>query len=465
MLGTHWHKGKIVMSQSARALLTEIEQRLEEPTARGLASAVSRSIADGVVVAGAKLPPIRTVATELALSPTTVSAAWALLVRSGALHTDGRRGTTVLDTSRTGGSRYRRALDHPVDLAMDLSTGVPDGALLPGIGRVLDRLDTAGTPSSYLEDPVVPELLEILRADWPYDAERLTVVDGAMDALDLITRSLLRYGDRVVVEHPCFPPLVDLLEALGVVVVGVPVDEEGLDPRALADAVSGPVAAVVVQPRAQNPTGVTMTPARATDLARVLGPTGALVVEDDSAHGISPSPAVSIGRWLPDRTLHIRSYSKSYGPDLRLAALGGPAELLHTLSARRHLGQGWSSRLLQRILVGLLTDARAVRDVEAAKVEYTRRRETLVKELAQRDVAVGGAEGINVWVPVEDESAAIVRLASQGIGVSAGAPFAVLPEDRGFIRVTAGLVADHHAELAGRIAAAAHTVSWGSRAR
>jgi hypothetical protein len=78
---------------------------------------------------------------------------------------------------------------------------------------------------------------------------------------------------------------------------------------------------------------------------------------------------------------------------------------------------------------------------------------------------VGGTEGINIWVPVEDETAAIVRLASQGIGVGAGAPFAVLPGLPGHIRVTAGLVGERHEELAESIAEAAHTISWGSRAR
>lgn len=448
-----------------RVLLSLLEERLDEPSSRALATAVSRAVADGAIAPGTKLPPIRTVATELTLSPTTVSAAWSLLARSGIVATDGRRGTTVLDTSMANGGRYRRALDRPTALSTDLSTGVPDESLLPTLGAVLADLDRAGTPSSYLEDPVLPELADLLRADWPYDPEQLTVVDGAMDALDLVTRSLLRFGDRVVVEHPCFPPLVDLLEALSVEVVGVPVDDEGLDPALLAHALKGPVAAVVVQPRGQNPTGVTMSPGRAEELARLLEPTRALVVEDDSVHGLSATPALSLGGWLPSRTLHVRSFSKSHGPDLRLAALSGPAELMRALDARRHLGQGWSSRLLQRILVGLLTDPVAVSQVGQAGREYARRRRLLVDALADRQVHVGGTEGMNIWVPVQDESAAIVRLASQGVGVSAGAPYAVLPEPHGFIRVTAGLVREDHDALAEQVAAAAHTVAWGARAR
>ncbi|MGH8964632.1 MAG: GntR family transcriptional regulator, partial [Actinomycetes bacterium] len=64
-------------------LLSAIEQRLEAPTARGLAHAVGLAISDGVLPPGTRLPPIREVATQLAVSPTTVSAGWALLARSG----------------------------------------------------------------------------------------------------------------------------------------------------------------------------------------------------------------------------------------------------------------------------------------------------------------------------------------------------------------------------------------------
>ena len=448
--------------------LSAIEDRFETPSARGLAQAVSRAVREGALEPGVKLPPIRAVARQLGLSPTTVSAGWALLARSGAIHTDGRRGTTVAGLQEPAPGRYRRALERQLEFALDLSTGTPDPALLPNLGpalSALSELTTAGIPGTYLDDPVLPGLRDVLNAQWPYPPGELMIVDGAMDGLDLVSRSLLRFGDRVIAEHPGFPPLLDLLEHIGVEVVGVPVDDAGLCPGPLAEALRGPVAAVFLQPRAQNPTGASMTSRRAGDLAPLLASAGMPVVEDDSAGAVAASEPVSLGRWIPDQVIHIRSFSKSHGPDLRLAAVSGPGELLREVSLRRQLGQGWSSRLLQRVLLTLLTDPAATARVDHARDEYTRRRSALIAALAARDVQVSGGDGLNLWVPVHDESAAIVRLASQGVGVTPGTPFDVLPGGGGHIRVTVGLVADGYDELAEMLAAAAHTSPWGSRAR
>lgn len=450
---------------TSRAVISEIERRLDEPTAKGLAGAVSRAIRDGVLAPGDKLPPIRALAHELALSPTTVSASWGLLGRAGTLRTEGRRGTVVADVSAPREGRYRQALEHEAGFTLDLSTGIPDADLLPGLGRALRAVTTAGTPHSYLDDPVLPELAAVLLAGWPYPPPAITVVDGALDGMELVIRTLLRYGDRVVVEHPSFPPILDLLEAAGADVVGVPLDADGPVPDAFAAALVVPTRAVFLQPRGQNPTGVSLTPARARALAGLLETSEAVVVEDDSASAISTAPEVSLGSWLPDRTVHVRSFSKSHGPDLRLAAMSGPEALMAEVRHLRQLGQGWSSRLLQRMLLDLLTDEETRAEVAVARDEYARRRRAFVEALADRGIDVGGDDGLNLWVPVQDEAAALVRLASRGIGVAPGTPFDVLPGDQDHIRVTVGLVGAELEAVADELAAAARTGGWRSRAR
>lgn len=445
------------MTQNA----TELGWAPEEPTARGVANAVSRAIRDGILKPGMKLPPIRAVAAELEVSPTTISSAWSILGRSGTIHTDGRRGTRVADIN-SGSVRYRSAVSRHNLHILDLSTGVPDPKLLPALGGVLDNLTTAITPSSYLDHPVVPELIDQIRSDWSYEAQAFTITDGAMDALEMITRAVVRFGDRVIVEDPTFPLLIDQLEAAGAEIVGVPLDDQGMLVEPLVEALKKPASAVFLQPRAQNPTGISLSSSRAQELAAVVAPTKAMIIEDDSAGSVAWTEAISLGQWLPERTLHVRSFSKSHGPDLRLAAMSGPLNLIQEIDFRRQLGQGWTSRLLQRVLLGLLTDESSISQVAYARSEYRRRRVGFVDALASRHIPVAGSDGINVWVPVADESAAIVRLASQGIGVAPGAPFSVLSSRPHHIRVTVASMSGSRSELVEMIAVAAEV---GSRTR
>jgi DNA-binding transcriptional MocR family regulator len=220
-----------------------------------------------------------------------------------------------------------------------------------------------------------------------------------------------------------------------------------------------------VQPRAHNPTGTSLTPRRVRDIARILQRTPVLVVEDDSANAISTSPDLSLGSFLPAQTVHIRSFSKSHGPDLRLAALSAPDELLTAIRHLRQLGQGWSSRVLQHVLASLLTDERSKDEVEDARLEYAARRSKFQEVLGDHGVLVAGTDGLNVWVPVHDESAALMRLAARGIGAAPGVPFNVLPTAQDHIRVTVGLVDRDLDAVAAEVAAAATAGSWGGRSR
>jgi len=281
------------------------------------------------------------------------------------------------------------------------------------------------------------------------------LADGALDALELVTRSKVRFGDRVIVEDPVFPMLLDQLEAAGAEVIGVPIDEQGMRTTGLVQALRKPAAAVFLQPRAQNPTGVALTPDRAGELARILAATDSVIIEDDSAGAVASTPALSLGQWLPAQTLHIRSFSKSHGPDLRLAAMSGPTDMIRAITARRQNGQGWSSRLLQRILWSLLTDDSAVAKIDHARREYARRREAISTELHKQGIAVPGSDGFNIWVPVSNEAAALAFLAAHDIGAAAGAPFTVTCNPIDHIRVTISSIVNNQQELAELLAQAA----------
>jgi DNA-binding transcriptional MocR family regulator len=429
-------------------------------SARGIAAAVSRLVSAGALAPGSRLPTVRAVARELGISPTTVSEAWRSLVRAGAIQTRGRSGTFVLSpvTARQR-LRYARLTASPAVLPHDFSTGVPDYDLLPGLADALKRIGDARLTTSYLDEPVLPGLETVLRERWPYAPQQLTVVDGALDALDRVTATVVRFGDHVLVENPTFPPLLDLLESVGASVVGVAVDEEGMRPDALAAALACAPTAVYLQPRAHNPTGASMTRRRADALAAALaGHPGVVVVEDDHAGDIASAAPVSLGRRLPGRTVRVHSFSKSHGPDLRLAAVGGPASVVTAVADRRLLGPGWSSRLLQAVLVELLTSPSTVAQIEAARKEYARRRGALLAALARRGATASAGDGINLWLEVADQQLAMLDLAAHGIAVAPGAPFQVGPapvREADHVRVTVGLVRDGFDELAGLLAGAA----------
>lgn len=419
-----------------------IASRITNRTARGIAAGVGRMINDGTLPVGQRLPTVRELAGTLGVSPTTVSEAWQSLAAVGAIDARGRQGTFVrLPTGPASPRRYRRVTEGPGHFALDLSTGTPDPALLPDLGPLLARVSRQSLTSSYLDTPVLPELDERLRANWPFAPEALTVVDGAMDALDRVASVVVRLGDRVVVEHPAFPPLLDLLELLGAEVVGVPVDSEGMNVEALEHAVADGVSAVFLQPRAHNPTGVTTTRRRAKQLAAVLARTTAVVVEDDHSGDIASGTLVSIGTHLPGQTVHLRSYSKSHGPDLRLAAVGGAGDVVNAVANRRLLGPGWSSRILQAVLLEMLDHQPTIDAVGSARHEYARRRSAVTSVLHDLGVSYTGTDGINLWMHVTDERSALITLAAQGIGAAPGEPFMVLP-DTPSLRVTVGLI-DH----------------------
>ncbi len=430
-------------------VLADLRSEIDDRSARGIAAAVNRLVSSGRLPVGTRLPTVRELAKLLGVSPTTVSEAWQTLAGVGAVEGRGRLGTFVCQPTGPGApTRYRRVTEGPGHFSLDLSTGTPDRDLLPDVAAAIGLLGERSFTSSYLDPAVLPALEEHLRATWPFEPRAITVVDGAMDALDRLAQQVVRLGDRVVVEQPTFPPLLDLLDHLGAEIVGVPMDAEGMRLEPFAEALALDPAAVICQLRAHNPTGITTSARRAKALAGALTRSRATIIEDDHSGDIATGTLVSLGRWLPERTVHIRSFSKSHGPDLRLAAIGGAEGPVRAVANRRLLGAGWTSRILQAVLLTMLTDPVTVKAVRHARDTYAARRAAVCDVLDRNGVAYTGDDGINLWVAVGNERAAMLTLAALGIGVAPGEPFMVGAHDptatdgRAWVRVTVGQIPD-----------------------
>ncbi len=119
----------------------------------------------------------------------------------------------------------------------------------------------------------------------------------------------------------------------------------------------------------------------------------------------------------------VRSMSKPYGPDLRIAVIAGDEATIARVEASVRTGSGWVSTLLQRLALQLWTRPEAAASVAHAARVYDTRRTQLISELAGHGITATGTTGLNVWVPVADEATTTAALYQQGWAVAPGSRF------------------------------------------
>ncbi|MFE5219972.1 MULTISPECIES: aminotransferase class I/II-fold pyridoxal phosphate-dependent enzyme [unclassified Streptomyces] len=400
------------------------EYRIQGRGAAEIAAGVERAVGAGELQPGQPLPPMRELAAQLGVNPNTVAAAYRILRERGVIETAGRRGSRVRPKPATTGREELR-VEVPAG-GRDLSTGNPDPALLPRLAPALAAAAEQGDhrPVLYGDDPVDAELVRLARAE--FDADGLptgpvTVTSGSLDAIERVLAAHLRPGDAVALEDPGWGSALDLVPALGLRPVPVGVDDDGPRPDDLRRALESGARALIVTDRAQNPTGASVTASRAHDLRAVLrAHPETLLIEDDHGHGIVDLPLHPLAG-VTRHWAFVRSAAKAYGPDLRLAVLTGDGVTVDRVRGRQRLGPGWVSLLLQRAVVRLWADGAV--DRAAVAQSYGTRRNALVDALATRGVAAHGRSGMNVWVPVPDETGAVARLLQAGWAVAPGARF------------------------------------------
>jgi DNA-binding transcriptional MocR family regulator len=421
-----------------------IQYRPRGRNASEISRDVETAVREGRVAPGVALPPVRGLAAELGLSPVTVAAAYRELREKGIARGNGRAGTRITGAPPIG---PRPSLVVPAGVR-NLLAGSPDPVLLPDLPAVTPPRRLYGDP------PVLPRLgrlaAERFRADG-IDPQHLAVVGGALDGVERVLQAWLRPGDRVAVEDPGYPPVLDLLTAMNLSAVPMAVDELGVRPDALRDALDRGGQAVLLTPRAQAPTGAAWDAGRAGELSALLAARpGVGIIEDDHAGPVSGATAHTVaggaGRWAT-----VRSVSKSLGPDLRLAALAGDAVTVSRVEGRQALGTGWVSGLLQETVAELWADRATGRLLTRAASEYARRRRGLIDALAARGVPATGRSGLAVWVPVADEPAVIGGLLERGWAVAPGERFRIASPPG--IRIGTGtLTSEEASRLAAEIA-------------
>jgi DNA-binding transcriptional MocR family regulator len=398
---------------------------------------------------------MRELAAGLGVNANTVAAAYRSLRERGVIETAGRRGSRVRERPAVRTPREGIRVEVPAGVT-DISSGNPDTALLPPLHEALALAAANASRRNVLYGaPAVGERIArtaraMLDEDGVPDGP-IALTSGALDALERVLTAHMHPGDAVALEDPGWGSLLDLVAALGLRVLPVSVDDEGPIPQEVSRVLSEGARALVVTGRAQNPTGAAVGAVRAGELREVLAEhPETLLIEDDHGHGIVEQPlhplAGTTRRWVL-----VRSTAKLYGPDLRLAVLTGDAVTLDRVSGRQLLGPGWVSHLLQDAVLHLW-ETHAV-DERAVARSYGQRRDALVRALEARGVTAHGRSGMNVWVPVPDETGAVARLLQAGWAVAPGARFR-LSSPPGVRLTVSPLTVDTVEDVAAAVAAA-----------
>ncbi|MGZ0710830.1 aminotransferase class I/II-fold pyridoxal phosphate-dependent enzyme (plasmid) [Coraliomargarita sp. W4R53] len=376
-----------------------MDSNIQGNNAAEIVDSVRALVERGLLAPGDSLPPVRTLAEGLGLNRNTVVSAYGQLAQVGLVVSRGRAGTSIADRAPVAQEGFAAG-----SVLRDIGTGNPDPRRIPDLSAALAGV--AGRPILYGE-PVIDRDLERWATEWMSTAlpagksMQLTITGGAVDAVERLLAQALTRDDAVALEDPCFLASIQTVRLGGYRAVAVPVDAEGMTIDGLRAALEGGVRAIVCTPRAQNPTGSSLSARRATELRAVLADYPyVLVIEDDHFSLLSVQPYETLVSPDHQRWALVRSVSKFLGPDMCLAILASDPHTAKRLSMRLSPGTTWVSHLLQRLTYTLVTDPEAKAVVSDAGAHYARQNAAFADRLSQHGLTVNPGDGLNLWVPL-----------------------------------------------------------------
>lgn len=262
-----------------------------------------------------------------------------------------------------GGLGSILALSTATDL-ISFSGGFPDPATFPGpvLAEILGSLIAAGDASAmqYAPTPGLPgprafiaERLDRLEGRCPGDGEFL-ITSGAIEALELLSKTFLDPGDLVLVESPTYLGAIMAFRSFQATVEGVPIDNDGLDIEALERRVAGGRVPKLLYtiPDHQNPAGVSLSEERRRALVELARRYGFLVVEDVAYRelGFAGDRPTSLWSLAPDAVVQVGTFSKTFFPGVRLGWAAGPGEVVANLVLAKQNTDQCAGALGQRLL-------------------------------------------------------------------------------------------------------------------
>jgi 2-aminoadipate transaminase len=265
------------------------------------------------------------------------------------------------------------------------------------------------------------------------EAGQVMVTNGSLEAGAMLFEHLLEPGDRVVVEQPSYDRTLLLLQRLGVELVPVPLEADGIDTDALEAALAaGPVKLAHIIPNFHNPAGCTLSAEKRARVVELAAEHGFWVLEDDPYRelpfeGRALETMLSIDR--AERVIHASSFSKTVSPGVRVGYLAGPGAEIAKLAKRANETYISPNMLAEAVVFELCRSGALDRNIEFVKGALRERRDALVgalrEQVPEAEFVVPGG-GYFLWLDLALGTDAVALLAEakgEGVAFVAGPDF------------------------------------------
>jgi GntR family transcriptional regulator / MocR family aminotransferase len=448
---------------------------------RQLYHQISNAILSGRLAPGTRLPSTRELAEELDLARNTILNAFEQLYAEGYLETRVGDGTYVSlqlpdDLLRVKNSQLAR--EHAKSKGESISNHDPAVSFMPasvGDYNGPPRPFRTGTPAldafpyklwgrlltrrwSKCAEQMLPYsdsagYLPLRKAIVSYLSttrgvrcvpEQLIITSGSQHALEIVTRTLLKPGDKVWIEDPGFLGVKAALTAAGACLVPVPVDADGLNIASGIERCSDP-RLIYVTPSHQYPLGITLSLSRRLALVKLASSSGAWIVEDDydSEFRYVGRPLAALqGLDTDRRVIYIGTLSKVLFPSIRIGYIVAPPDMFEALLSARCLAGHQSPTLEQAVLADFISEGHFARHIRRMRVLYAERQQALVNAAKSElngllEIRPSNA-GMHLlgWLPEQvDDQTAFRAASAAAVEVTPLSAYCIEPQKRGALRL------------------------------
>jgi DNA-binding transcriptional MocR family regulator len=411
---------------------------LRRPVYLSLAEQIARAISDGRLETGARMPTLRALAKNLKIAVQTVSRAYQELDRRGLIAGEVGRGTFVRAPQR---EREPPFIPERIGEVIDLSilTPVCEAMHLERMAAALGSLAKSLPASAVLSfrPNVVFGRHRTTALKWLHSCGvetapgNVIITNGATSGMTTALMTVAPPGSTVLTEEIGHHTLVPLATYLGLNLVGVRIDQEGIVPQALDRACrENDVRTLFIEPTAVNSTTTICGAARRAEIVDIARRHDITIIENDVLGPLIEKRPAPIAAQAPERTFYITSFTKCVVPGLRAGYLVVPDRLVPA-AANRHLVTNWTATpLISEIATRWVEDGTAM-ELLLWQRETLRRRHVVAAEILRGIDYCSHADGLHIWLPLggrwrEQEFISHARL--HGVAVAPGSAFAISAE-------------------------------------